>query len=90
MAASLDLFYLFVENVFGGIFIACIGFIALFVLIGMISKMSPHLLIILIVLFTLCIGIGFIGGTVAFLAGIFALYYFFAGLINLIATMVKS
>ena len=84
MAASFDLFYLFVENVFGGVLLACLGFIALFVFIGMISKMSPQLLILLIGIFIVTVGIGFVGGAAAFLFGIIAIYYAFSGLINFV------
>jgi hypothetical protein len=51
MVAAFDLFYLLVENVFGGIYIALIGIIIMFFLLGMISRMSEKLLIFMLLIF---------------------------------------
>jgi len=40
MVAGFDLFYLFVENVFGGYLITAVGLSICMILIGMISRMS--------------------------------------------------
>jgi len=84
MVAGFDLFYLFVENVFGGILISALGFVAFFVFIGMVTKMSPQLLIMLLGLFVMTFAIGYVGGLAAFLFGIIAILYAFQGLINFV------
>jgi len=84
MVAGLDLFYLFVENVFGGVLISALGFIGLFILIGIASKMSVQSLVLLIGLFIMTFAVGYIGGLAVLIFGILALVYAFQGFINFI------
>lgn len=81
---ALDLYYLFVENVFGGIWIAGVGLAGFFILIGIVSGMSPELIIQLIGLFVMVYSIGIIGGIAAMFWFIFVAVYFMYGLLRLI------
>ena len=80
---AFDLFYLFVENVFGGVFIAGVGFVIIFIFIGMISRMSIPLLISIIGLFIVSYSIGAIGGLAALIAGLISIIYFMYGIARL-------
>lgn len=84
MAASFDLFYLFVEQVFGGIYIAGVGLAGLFFLIGVLSGLSFLTTSIVIGLFLMTYAIGCIGGVAAFIFGTLALVYAFYGILNFI------
>lgn len=88
VAAAFDLFYLFVENVFGGILAAGIGIAAILFLIGMISKMSVFLNYMIVFLFIMSFAIGYVGGFATLALGVFALFYFFRGLINFVSSVV--
>jgi uncharacterized membrane protein len=83
---GLDLFGLFVENIFGGVLISILGFCVLFTVLGMFTRMSPILLIMSIGLFCMVMAIGFLGGAAVFLFGLIAIIYFFQGLGRFIAT----
>jgi len=83
---AIDLYYLFVENTFGGVFLSAIGLGALFYFIGMISKMSRHLLHSIIITFWAALGIGYVGGLAIFLIGIFAIFYGVVGFIEFITS----
>jgi len=83
---GLDLFGLFVENIFGGVFISIIGFCILFIILGMFTRMSPLLIIMSVGLFCMVMAIGFVGGGAAFLFGLIAIIFFFQGLGKWIAT----
>jgi hypothetical protein len=56
-----DLYYLFVENIFGGFWWAMFGFILVWVILGMISRMSVTLLVLLIGLWVMVNLIGAVG-----------------------------
>jgi len=84
MAASFDLFYLFVEQVFGGLYIAGIGLAGIFFLIGVLSGLSFLTTSVVIGLFLMVYAIGCIGGPAAFLFGTLALVYAFYGILNFI------
>ncbi len=87
VVAVFDLYYLLVETVFGSVFLSILGLSALYLVLGMFTRMSVQTIILTIGLFIMTISIGFIGGAAAFLFGIIALTYFFQGLINYILTM---
>jgi len=87
VAAAFDLFYLFVENVFGGILVSGIGIAAILFLIGMLSKMSPFLNYMIVFIFLMTFSIGYVGGLATLTIGMFALFYFFRGLINFITSV---
>jgi len=80
---AFDLFYLFVENVFGGVFIAGVGFVILFIFIGMYSRMSIPLLISIIGLFIVTYSIGAIGALAVFVVGLISILYFMYGIAKL-------
>jgi len=82
-----DLFYLLVENVFGGILITGVALVICFALIGMFTKMSAHLLISLLGLFVMTYSIGYIGALAVLVFGIFSIFYFFMGIINFLNNM---
>ena len=84
MTAALDLFYLLVENVFGGVLLAGLGLIAMIILIAAVTRMSITLTILLVSLFAMTYSIGYIGGLAAMLFGVIAIYYFFSGLIKFV------
>jgi len=74
--AGFDLYYLFVENIFGSFIVATLGMLALFVVFGMLSRMSTTLLIGLCAIFLTASLIGFAGLGGAFVVGLIALFYF--------------
>ncbi len=86
--AAFDLFYLFVEVVFGGILAAGVGIAALIFLIGMIGRESFLTNILITIFFLMTFSIGYVGGFATLLLGTFALFYFFRGLINFIGSVV--
>ncbi len=85
--AAFDLFYLFVEVVFGGILAAGIGIAAIIFLIGMIGRESFLTNMLITILFLMTFSIGYVGGFATLLMGTFALFYFFRGLINFIGSV---
>ncbi|GAI98360.1 unnamed protein product [marine sediment metagenome] len=87
MVAGLDLFYLFVENVFGSILLAGLGFTIFFLVIGMMSRMSTTFLIMAIGLFVMTFTIGYIGAVAGIIFGAVALYYGISGFIGWILSM---
>ena len=87
VVAAFDLFYLFVENVFGSIFVSGIGIAAILFLIGMLSKMSVFLNYMIVFIFLMAFSIGYVGGFATLTLGMFALFYFFRGLINFITSV---
>lgn len=77
--AIFDLYYLFVENVFGSVLLSGIGFVILFGFMGFASKMSPTTVIILLTFFAGVFAIGYAGELAAVFLFIFsALYFTFA------------
>lgn len=87
MVASFDLFYLFVECVFGGVLASGIGIAAILFLIGMLSRMSVVLNYTIVALFLMTFSIGYVGGFATLVLGTFALFYFFRGLINFVTSV---
>ena len=83
--AGFDLYYLFVENIFGSFIVATLGMLALFVVFGMISRMSTTLLIGLCAIFLTASLIGYAGLGGVFVIGLVAMFYFGSGLIKWIA-----
>ena len=74
--AGFDLYYLFVENIFGSFIVATLGMLALFVVFGMLSRMSTTLLIGLCAVFLTASLIGFAGAGAVFPIGLIGLFYF--------------
>jgi len=73
-----DLYYLFVENVFGGLIYATIGFSIIFIILGMFARMSFTLLIMLVSLFVMVSFIsmtGITGFLIFFVAGVLVFAY---------------
>ena len=85
--AAFDLFYLFVEVVFGGILAAGIGIAAIIFFIGMVGRESFITNILITSLFLMTFSIGYVGGFATLVLGPFALFYFFRGLINFITSV---
>ena len=84
MVAGFDLFYLFVENVFGGILAAGLGIAGLLFLIGVLGRMSFISVTTIVGLFLLTFAVGYVGGFATLIVGTLAMFYFFRGLINFI------
>lgn len=81
MTAVFDLFYLFVENVFGGsLLFTVIGLMVLLALLCMFTKMSILLMSNIVIMFLLIMLIGFFGSIVGVLIFAFSAMYFFAAL----------
>ncbi len=85
--AAFDLFYLFVEVTFGGILAAGIGIAAIIFLIGMVGRESFITNILITMFFLMTFAIGYVGGFATLILGMFALFYFFRGLINFITSV---
>lgn len=85
---AFDLFYLFVEVVFGGVFAAGIGIAAIIFLIGMLGRESFITNIMITLIFIMTFSIGYVGGFATLVLGTLALFYFFRGLINFIGSVV--
>lgn len=85
--AAFDLFYLFVEVVFGSILAAGLGLAAIIFLIGMIGRESFITNMMITLLFLMTFSIGYVGGFATMIMGTFALFYFFRGLINFISSV---
>lgn len=84
---AFDLFYLFVEVVFGGILGAGLGLAAIIFLIGMIGRESFITNMMITSLFLMTFSIGYVGGLATLILGVFSLFYFFRGLINFISSI---
>jgi hypothetical protein len=85
MAGELfNLFDLFVVNTFGGLFMTYIGLFVVFAVIGIISSMSPTLLITLLIFYTSVFLTGYFGGIMAVFFLIISLVYFMSSLLNFI------
>lgn len=87
MIEIFDLFYLFVECVFGSIFLSGIGIAAILFLIGMLSRMSAILNYMIVALFLMTFSIGYVGGFATLVLGTAALFYFFRGFINFVTSV---
>ena len=83
-----DMFYLFVEVIFGGIFVSGVGIAAILFFIGMVGRVSFVSNIMLVIFFLMVFSIGYVGGFAALLVGMFAIFYCFRGLINFITSVV--
>jgi len=80
--AAFDLYYLFVENVFGNLMLAGLGIAALFMLMGMVSKMSSILLTFLLAIFLATFAVGSVGALAAIPIFILSFGYFFMALLS--------
>lgn len=86
--AALDLFNLFVENVFGNILFSIIGLSLVFFVIGVLSRMSQVSIIYLIGTFMGVMGIGYLGALIALPFFIFAFMYFAYSLLKFVSTYI--
>lgn len=80
----LNLYDLFVTYTFGGVFTSIIGMAMMFAVIGIFSRMSPKLIIYLLMLFLVCMGIGWGGAIFIVPVFVLGLIYFISGIINFI------
>lgn len=88
MAAQiLDLWYLFVENVFGNVFLACLGLILGMIIIGILGRMSLISIIIVVGTFALTLIMGMVGAYAGVPLFILSLGYFVKGLLQFIGSM---
>ena len=76
MVAPLDLFYLFVENVFGNFLFAVIGLATLLALMCMSGRMSLMLTFTIVSLFLASMLIGFFGSIIAIMFFAMTFIYF--------------
>jgi len=76
MEYSLDLFSLFVENVFGNLLFAIIGLVVLLTLICMFGRMSILLTTAIIILFLMSLLVGLFGSVVGIMVFFFTFLYF--------------
>jgi len=84
---GLDLYYLFVENIFGSFLFSIIGFSAFFVLLGMFSRMSITLMSFMIGLFIMVNLMGLIGMGFIFIVFVFAGIYLGSAIVKLFSQM---
>lgn len=83
---GLDLFGLFVENIFGGVLVSIVGFAVLFYVLGMFTRMSPQLLLLSIGLFLMVMSIGFTGMLGVFIFGFIAFLLLLFSIIRLVGS----
>lgn len=81
---AFDLWYLFVENVFGNLLLSGVGILAILFVIGMLSKMSPILMMYLTVLYAVAFGGGYVGALFAVPVFILTFLYFAQGVLNFV------
>ena len=79
---ALNLFTLLVENVFGSIWLAGLGITILFIVMGMMSKMSAPTIIVVVGTFIGVFAVGYVGAIAAVPLFIIGLIYFAYGWIN--------
>ena len=82
--ALLDLYYVLVEVIFGNILLAGFGVAVLFLIIGILMRMSPLLMLFIIGMFIVTFGVGWGGSIFAMLAILAGLIYFGISLGNAI------
>ena len=88
MTAMFDLYFLLVENLFGSVLLSGVGLTVLFIIMGMISRMSPTSIIILVGYFIAVFSIGYAGEIGAVLIFIFAFIYFAKGMLRFFMTWI--
>ena len=81
ITSSLDLFGLFVENVFGNLLFAIIGIAVVYAIICMMARMSFLMTSAVIILFLLCMTIGLFGSMIAIIVFVFSAIFFFSAVI---------
>ena len=64
---SLNLFDIFVNQVFGGMFLAYLGILVILFAIAMVTKLSKTFMFYWLILYSMCMGIIMLGGIVALL-----------------------
>lgn len=82
MNGILDLYGLLVENVFGGVALAILGFLVILVIIQAISRMSFQLIMVINLSFLFISAVYYAWWSSAFIV-IFVLLYFFSSIIKL-------
>jgi hypothetical protein len=73
---SLNLFDIFVNQVFGGLFLAYLGIMGILFAIGAVTRLSKTFLFYWLALYSLCMGIIVFGGLAAFVFLILSGTYF--------------
>jgi len=76
MPELINLYPLFVEGVFGGLLMAGIGIGIIYLIIGMIAKLSPISIIAILFAYVMAYGIGYVGMLVAVPSFILGFTYF--------------
>lgn len=79
-----DLYYLLVEKIFGSIIGSYLGLAIVFVIMGFLTRMSPQLILTLILMFSLVMGIGYAGAIVAIPIFIASFIYFSFNMVQFI------
>lgn len=77
-----NLYTLFVENVFGGILYSGIGLGIVLFIIGTISRMSPMLIYMILILFFVAFSIGYVGALAVIPFFMIGLMYFSYAMMN--------
>jgi hypothetical protein len=77
--SSFDLVYLFVENIFGNMIMAILGIGVIFIIMGIITQMSPFMLASVILIYAATMLSGLYGAPFAVIAFMGSLWYFLSG-----------
>ena len=85
--ATLDLFSLLVEGVFGNLTLTFVGLLLIIAFIGFMSKMSPFTLFFLMITFTATYASGSVGALAAIPIFVGSMIYFITNLRSFIGSM---
>jgi len=77
---SLNLFDIFVNQVFGGLFLAYLGIMLILFAIAMVTRLSKTFMFYWLALYSLCMGVIVFGGLAAALFLILSGYYAYSGI----------
>lgn len=88
MPVGFDLFYLFVENVFGGWVWAMLGFAAIFFILGMFARFSWTGNLFFMIFFVVANILIFIGLGAVWLFAVLAGFYLITSIARLISDMI--
>jgi hypothetical protein len=84
---GIDLFYLFVENVFGGWIWAMMGFVAIFTILGMFARFSWTGLMLFSLFFVVANLLIFFGLSAVWIFALLAGFYLATSIARLISSM---
>ena len=85
--AGFDLYQLFVNEIFGNIFLSMFGIMFIMLITGILGRMDIKSIVIINVFFMGVFLVGYIGALASVPLFMGASYYFFSGLINWINNM---